>query len=139
MKVSKDQIANINKAFKPNLNILGTSRVQEQRKGQVMIHIAITLGLNCNKLEHHRALISWGGTCGQRCKFLEDFSMHNSCKSYGESFCYHLRLQTKQQNQQLSQPTIENIAENYASSYETFMETRRKFLQLQVSAIDEAF
>ena len=51
VEATKDSIANTNQALEPNQTLLGTSRVQGQRKGQVIVQIANTLGLNCKKLK----------------------------------------------------------------------------------------
>ena len=57
MEATKDSIVNTNQALKPNETFLGTSRVQKQRKGQVMIEIANILGPNCKILEHAWAFV----------------------------------------------------------------------------------
>ena len=57
---------------------MGTSRVQEQRKGQVMVEIAITLGPNCKKSEHNWAFIERGETCEVDLQFLEVILHANS-------------------------------------------------------------
>ena len=41
VEATKDSIANTNQALKPNQTLLGTSRVQGQRKSQVMAQMQI--------------------------------------------------------------------------------------------------
>ena len=51
---------------------MGTLKVQERRKGQVMVQVAITLGPNCKKLEYNGALVAWTETKGSQVQFHED-------------------------------------------------------------------
>ena len=54
IETNKDPIANIQVQLKYFGNFKGPRII----KGQVMVQNAITLGLNCNKLEHNRALVT---------------------------------------------------------------------------------
>ena len=62
VEATKDSIANTNQALKPNQTLLGTSRVQGQRKRQVTVQIAIILKPICKKLEHAWAFVEHGET-----------------------------------------------------------------------------
>ena len=42
VEATKDSIANTNQALEPNQTLLGTSRVQGQRKGQVIVQMQIS-------------------------------------------------------------------------------------------------
>ena len=56
---------------------MGTLKVQEQREGQVMIEIAITLGPNCKKSAHNWALVQQRGIRGVKVQFFLDISMQS--------------------------------------------------------------
>ena len=63
---------------------MGTLKVQEQRKGQVMIEIAIILGLNCKKLKHNWAKVRQGETLRDWNATFGTFSMQKTCKATNE-------------------------------------------------------
>ena len=87
VEATKDSIANTNQALKPNQTLLGTSRVQGQRKGQVIVQIANTLGLNCKKLKHNWATVQQRETWGIKRQNSEKIFMQHMQLTKEICFC----------------------------------------------------